>query len=108
MSSVKWERILGSMNLPEVQEAKASKILTQAASMAATGKKLPAHLRNAHPGFELGLQLILECLLPVPLRTYLTNVLSPVISLEAGWLMTSSAPHIRDATRELHVIGHSG
>ena len=101
------EKILGLMNLPEVQEAKASKILIQAAILAATGKKLPAHLRNAHPGFELGLQLILECLLPVPLRTYLTNVLSPVISLEAGWLMASSAPDIRDAARELHVIGHS-
>ena len=44
-----WERILGLMNLPEIQEAKTSKILTQAGVLAATGKKLPAHLRNAHP-----------------------------------------------------------
>ena len=81
-----WERILGLMNLPAMPEAKTSKILTQAGVLAATGKKLPAHLRDAHPGFELGLRLILDCLLPVPLRTYLTDVLLPVISGETGWL----------------------
>ena len=96
-----WERILGLMNLPVILEAKPSKILTPAGVLAATGKKLPAHLRDAHPGFELGLRLILDCLLPVPLRTYLTEVLSPAISEETGWLMASAAPHIRDATREL-------
>ena len=69
-----WKRILELINLPVMPEAKTSKILTQAGVLAA---KLSAHLRNAHPGFELGLRLILECLLPVPLRTYLTEVLSP-------------------------------
>ena len=102
-----WERILSLMNLPEMPEAQTNKILTQAGVLAATGKKLPAHLRDAHPGFELGLRLILDCLLPAPLRTYLTEVLSPVISAESGWLMASAAPAIRDATRELHIIGHS-
>ena len=102
-----WARILSQMNLPEMPEAQTNKILTQASVLAATGKKLPAHLRDAHPGFELGLRLILDCLLPVPLRTYLTDVLSPVISEESGWLMASAAPAIRDATRALHIIGHS-
>ena len=80
-----WETIMNLMNLPEVQEAKASRIMTQAGVLAAIGKKLPARLRDPHPGFALGHRLILGCLLPVPLRTYLTEVL----------------------TRELHVIGHS-
>ena len=99
-----WDRIISLMHLPEVQEAKASKIMTQAGVLAAIGKKLPAHLRDPHPGFALGLRLILGCLLPVPLRTYLTDVSSPVVALEAGWLMASAAPPIRDATRELHVL----
>ena len=102
-----WARILSLMNMPEMLEAQTNKILTQASVLAATGIKLPAHLRDAHPGFELGLRLILDCLLPVPLRTYLTEVLSPVISEESGGLMASAAPAIRDATRELHIIGHS-
>ena len=104
---IAWERILSLMNLPEVQDAKASQIMTRAGVLAAIGKKLPAHLRDPHPGFTLGLRLLLGCLLPVPLRTYLTDVLSPVVALDAGWLMASAAPVIRDAIRELHVIGHS-
>ena len=72
-----------------------------------TGKRLPAHLRNAHPGFELGLRLILDCLLPVQLRTYLTNILSPLLTEASGWLMASADPSIREANRELHIIGHS-
>ena len=102
-----WTRILSMMNLPEMSEAHPDKILTQASVLAATGKRLPAHLRDAHPGFELGLRLILDCLLPVPLRTYLTEILSPNIAEESGWLMASADPSIRDATRQLHVIGHS-
>ena len=43
----------------------------------------------------------------MPLRSYLTDVLSPVISEEPSWLMASAAPDVRDATRELHIIGHS-
>ena len=97
-----WARILSLMNLPEILEAQTNKILTQASVLAATGKRLPAH-----PGFELGLRLILDCLLPVPLRSYLTDVLSPVISEEPSWLMALAAPDVRDATRELHIIGHS-
>ena len=102
-----WTRILSLMNLPDMPEAQTDKILTQASVLAATGKKLPAHLRDAHPGFELGLRLILDFLLPVPLRTYLTNVLSPIVSEDSGWLMASADPSIRDAIRELHIIGHS-
>ena len=102
-----WTRILSMMNLPEMSEAHTDKLLTQASVLAATGKRLPAHLRDAHPGFELGLRLILDCLLPVPLRTYLTEVLSPTIAEESGWLMASADPSIRDATRKLHIIGHS-
>ena len=103
-----WTRILSLMNLPEMSEARTDKILTQASVLAATGKRLPAHLRDAHPGFEL-LRLILDCLLPVPLRTYLTEVLSPTIAIaeESGWLMASADPSIRNANRQLHVIGHS-
>ena len=74
-----WTRILGLMILPDLPAAQPNKILTQAGVLAATGKKLPAHLRNAHSGFELELRLILDCLLPVPLRTYLTNC--PLFSL---------------------------
>ena len=87
-----WARIISLMNLPEILEAQTNKILTQASVLAATGKRLPAHLRDAHPGFELGLRLILDCLLPVPLRSYLTDVLSPVISEEPSWLMAPAAP----------------
>ena len=94
----RWTRILSLMNLPEMSEARPDKILTQASVLAATGKRLPAHLRDAHPGFELGLRLILDCLLPVPLRTYLTEVLSPTIAEESGWLMASADPSIRDRT----------
>ena len=95
-----WERILSMMWWT-------SQIMTRAGVLAAIGKKLPAHLRDPHPGFTLGLRLLLGCLLPVPLRTYLTDVLSPVVALDAGWLMASAAPAIRDAIRELHVIRHS-
>ena len=102
-----WDRILRLMNLPEIQEAKASRIMTQAAILAATGRKLPAHMRDAHPGFTLGLRLILDCLLPVPLRTYSTDVLFPIVGLDTGWLMASAAPPTCNAARELHVIGHS-
>ena len=45
--------------------------------------------------------------MPVPLRTYLTDVLSPVVAIDAGGLMASAAPTVRDAIRDLHVIGHS-
>ena len=55
---------MGKKDLPEMLEAQTSKILTQAGVLAATGTKLPTHLRDAHPGFELGLRLILDCLLP--------------------------------------------
>ena len=102
-----WTRILSLMELPEMSETHADKLLTQASVLAATGQRLPAHLRDAHPGFELGLRVILDCLLPVPLRTYLTEVLSPTVAEESGWLMASADPSIRDATRKLHVIGHS-
>ena len=102
-----WTRILGLMDLPDLPAAHPDKILTQAGVLAATGKKLPAHLRDAHPGFESGLRLILDCLLPVQLRTYLTNVLSPLLTEDSGWLMASADPSIRDANRELHIIGHS-
>ena len=90
-----WTRILSLMNLPEMSEAHTDKLLTQASVLAATGKRLPAHLRDAHPGFELGLRLILDCFLPVPLRTYLTEVLSPTVAEESGWLMASADPSIR-------------
>ena len=102
-----WTRILGLINLPDLPAAHPDKILTQAGVLAATGKKLPAHLRDAYPGFELGLRLILDCLLPVQLRTYLTNVLSLILTEDSGWLMASADPSIRDANRELHIIGHS-
>ena len=102
-----WTRILSLMELPEMSEAHTDKLLTQASVLAATGQRLPAHLRDAHPGFELGLRIILDCLLPVPLRTYLTEVLSPTVAEESGWLMASTDPSIRDATRKLHIIGHS-
>ena len=102
-----WTRILSLMELPEMSETHADKLLTQASVLAATGQRLPAHLRDAHPGFELGLRVILDCLLPVPLRTYLTEVLSPTVAEESGWLMASADPSIRDATRKLHIIGHS-
>ena len=102
-----WTRILSLMNLPDLHAAHPDKILTQASVLAATGKRLPAHLRDAHPGFELGLRLILDCLLPVQLRTYLTNVLSPLLTEASGWLMASADPSIREANRELHIIGHS-
>ena len=102
-----WTRILSLKELPEMSEAHADKLLTQASVLAATGQRLPAHLRDAHPGFELGLRVILDCLLPVPLRTYLTEVLSPTVAEESGWLMASADPSIRDATRKLHIIGHS-
>ena len=102
-----WTRILGLMHMPDLHAAHPDKILTQASVLAATGKRLPAHLRDAHPGFELGLRLILDCLLPVQLRTYLTNVLSPLLTEASGWLMASADPSIREANRELHIIGHS-
>ena len=98
-----WTRILGLINLPDLPAAQPNKILTQAGVLAATGKKLPAHLRNAHPGFKLGLRLILDCLL----RTYLTNVLFPILTEDLGWLMAFADPSIRDANRKLHIIGHS-
>ena len=93
--------------MPDLHAAHPDKILTQASVLAATGKRLPAHLRDAHPGFELGLRLILDCLLPVQLRTYLTNVLSPLLTEASGWLMASADPSIREANRELRIIGHS-
>ena len=64
-------------------------------------------MRDAHPGFTLGLRLILECLLPVPLRIYSIDVLFPIVGLDTGWLMASAAPSTCNATRELYVIGHS-
>ena len=90
-----WTRILSLMNLPDLHAAHPDKILTQASVLAATGKRLPAHLRDAHP------------VLPVQLRTYLTNVLSPLLTEASGWLMASADPSIREANRELHIIGHS-
>ena len=47
-----WTRILGLMHMPDLHTAHPDKILTQASVLAATGKRLPAHLQDAHPGWD--------------------------------------------------------